>query len=45
VYVTLQKWQNFVSHNTRNMWRRNLSANADAQYYKKKNVVKQVCGR
>jgi len=29
--VTLQKWQSFVSQNTRNMWRRNLSVSADAQ--------------
>jgi len=31
VYVTLQKWQNFVSLNTRNMWRTNLIVSADAQ--------------
>jgi len=27
----LQKCQSFVSQNTRNMWRRNLSVGADAQ--------------
>ena len=40
-----KKWQSFIIHNTRNMWRINLHVSADAQCQNKKNVVKQVSGR